>query len=68
MEFNEETKAQIIAIQMKDIVNFCENIAKKGYITMLDVEKIDKMFKIVNNNEPKASSIETIEPDSNIIL
>ena len=68
MEFNEETKAQIVHIQLNDIVKFCAKILEDGYIHTSDAEKVEKMFKIVHDNEVKPSTNETIEPDSSIIL
>lgn len=48
MEFNEATKAQIVHIQIVDIMKFCANIIDKGFVFGDEADKIQRMFKIVN--------------------
>lgn len=48
MEFNEATKAQIVRVQMMVIMEFCANIIDKGFVFGDEADKIQRMFKIVN--------------------
>ena len=62
MEFNEATKQQILAIQIKVI---CEYLIKKSETERYsdeDVDKIQRMFDIVNNRttEKKLNKISDI--------
>lgn len=58
MEFNEATKRQILAIQIKVIGEYIT----KGFYTPEDVDKIQRMFDIVNNRttEKKLNEISDI--------
>lgn len=58
MEFNEATKQQILAIQIKVI----EEYITKGSYSDEDVDKIQRIFDIVNNRttEKKLNKISDI--------
>ena len=68
MNFNEKTIAQIIHIQINDIVHFCGNILNNGSISIDDAEKVEKMFKILHNKDTESKTKEKIEAIETIIL
>ena len=68
MNFNEETIAQIIHIQINDIIRFCGNILNNGSISIVDAEKVEKMFKILYNKDTESKTKEKIETIETIIL
>ena len=71
MEFNDKTKAQIVKIQLLDIIKYCANFLEDGNVMPEDVEKIQLLFKIVNNkpiDKDEKNLIENIGIINNIIL
>lgn len=71
MEFNDKTKAQIVKIQLFDIIKYCANILEDGNVMPEDVEKIQLLFKIINNkpiDKNEKNLIENIGIINNIIL
>ena len=51
MEFDLHTQGQIVNIQIRTIMDFLTNITDKGYVIGKDADKIQRMFKIVNEKE-----------------
>ena len=50
-EFNDETKSQIIQIQLVDIIKYACECLKCGVVNNDDVDKIQEMFKIVHRDK-----------------
>lgn len=48
MEFDYETMCQVVHIQLNDIVRFCERFLNGESINPEEQNKIQRMFKIVN--------------------
>ena len=48
MEFDLHTMAQIVLVQLNTIKKYCENILDDGQVNGKDVNKIQRMFNIVN--------------------
>lgn len=58
MEFNEETMAQIVHIQLNTILSYCEHFLVDGYgVYPKDVNKIQRIFDIVNDNEKQEEKL-----------
>ena len=49
-EMSDATKKQIMAIQGRDIIMFLLKVADKDDCDPKDIEKIQKMFNIINDN------------------
>lgn len=61
MEFNDETKAQIVHIQLDTIVKYCAKIFDEGVVLPKDVIKIQKIFDIINDREKKEEKLKEIK-------
>ena len=61
MEFNEETMAQIVHIQLNTILSYCGKILEDGYVLSKDVNKIQKIFDIINDKEKKEEKLTEIK-------
>jgi hypothetical protein len=61
MEFNEETMAQIVHIQLNRILSYCGKILEDGYVLSKDVNKIQKIFDIINDKEKKEEKLTEIK-------
>lgn len=51
MEFNEETMAQVVHIQLNSVIKYCTDILTEGIVLPKDVKKIQKMFDIINDKK-----------------
>lgn len=61
MEFNEETMAQIVHIQLNCILSYCGKILEDGYVLSKDINKIQKIFDIINDKEKKEEKLTEIK-------
>lgn len=61
MEFNEETMAQVVHIQLDSIIKYCTDILTEGVILPKDVKKVQKIFDIINDKkEEKLKKVDII--------
>ena len=56
-EFDYFTKCQIVHIQLDSILKYCTRFYEGEGIAPKDVDKIQRMFKIINEKEKKPSWI-----------